>query len=153
NPPATFSPECAATDGSDCFMGTTLCASASIPASTDDPAYYPGLILGTTFQTTSGTDTPFDPTGTNGISATFTLGRATGNTTSNLKTTSGAAHCGTAGSSANRWWGGFSGEGWGAGGGVVSGTEPLEGVMRPLDGESTGAQTVTGFCLDSLSAN
>ncbi len=147
----TIDPPCAVGDGSDCFTGADLCTTATVPASTAEPAYYPGVIIGVNAAQGSagGTNGSWTATGA-GLTATFT---APAGASVRVVVKSGTSeYCADATSGVAIPWAGFSVNCWEAGGATLSAGSPISQVMLQLNG-GAAAQTAVNFCLDNLTVN
>lgn len=148
----TITPPCALGDGTDCFTGADLCTTATVPASTAEPAYYPGVIIGWNAAQAAGSTAngSWTATGT-GLTPTFTT-TGTGEVRVVLKSGT-SEYCATATSGSPIPWASFKVECWDATSvASFAAGMPISQVMLQLNAGTT-AQTAVDFCLGGIAVN
>jgi len=148
-------PPCTTSDGSDCFMGATICASAEIPANDPENSVYTGAMVGWNVGQPSGTSTAgtWVATGT-GITVNYTATGATGEV--RVMVQSGSTdYCAVATSGQAIPWASFTKECWtgGAMSPAFSAGSPIKAIVVQVNGSDTAAQSVSALCLESVTVN
>lgn len=134
-----------------CFTGSTLCATASIPANADP--VYTGVMIGWNVGQESGAASAgtWTATGT-GLTVNYTATGATGEVRIIIQS-GGSDYCAPMASSGQMIpWSGFTQSCWQAGGAAFTAGSPVTAVAVQINGADM-AQTVSNFCLDSVTVN
>jgi hypothetical protein len=147
----TIEPPCGT--GGVCFTGSTICATGSIPANDAASEIYSGIMIGWNVAQASGatTSSTYAATGT-GITVNYTATGATGQVRVILKAGS-AEYCAPATSGVAIPWSSFKTECWGTTGTALPSGAAISQLMVQINGSDTAAQTVTNFCIDSVTNN
>jgi len=151
----TIDPPCTMDDGSDCFTGGTICATATVPANDADTNAYSGVMIGWNVSqgSSGGAVGTWTSSGT-GITVNYTATGGTGEIRIILQS-GGTDYCAIATASGQSLpFSSFVKECWDGGVGTpaFSVGSPVKALLLQLNG-TDAAQTVTNFCLNSVTMN
>ena len=151
-PGQSIDPACTMSDGSDCFTGGVICATAEIPANDAATEAYSGVMIGWNVAQarSGGAEGNWTSSGT-GVTVTYTATGGTGEVRVILQS-AGTDYCAIATSGTPIPFSSFVKECWDGGAGTPTFTvgSPVKALLLQLNGTDAAAQSVTSFCLDSV---